>query len=513
MTNNTAPELKWKSVSYGTTFELAIGSSSSFPLPLVQDHVGLSGLSKAIDPITTDGKYYWKVRAANVDGVYGSWSSSRYFTVDTTPPLAPVTGAPANGMAVIGTPTFSWKASSSASRYQFEYNDVDDPETHLYQSGELTTLSHKPPTIDATYPHSLTYWFVRAKDAAGNWGGWSAASTVTIAPSKPAAPALDTPASGFLTNNTAPELKWKSVAYGTTFELAIGSSSSFPLPLVQDYVGLSGLSKVIDPITTDGKYYWKVRVQNVDGVYGSWSSSRYFTVDTTPPLAPVTGVPANGTSVIGTPTFSWKASSLASRYQFEYNNVDDSETYLYQSGELTTLTHKPPAMAAANPSTASYWFVRAKDAAGNWGAWSAASTVTILPPIPAAPVLSAPATGFETDDTFLDLSWLEVPYGYNYEIHISDTSSFTNLYKGYLSDEGELSVKASPLSPGKWYWRVRASNFNHAGGPWSAVRTFTIYPKFNTQFNTNSFEGWQQYPGAQWVVTSGSMIPLAKRIT
>ncbi len=259
LTNNTAPELKWKSVAYGTTFELAISSSSSFPLPLVQDYVGLSGLSKAIDPITTDGKYYWKVRAANVDGVYGSWSSSRYFTVDTTPPLAPVTGAPANGTSVIGTPTFSWKASSSASRYQFEYSNEDDPETHLYQSGELTTLTHKPPTIDATYPHSPTYSFVRAKDAAGNWGAWSAASIVTIAPSKPAAPALDTPASGFLTNNTAPELKWKSVAYGTTFELAIGSSSSFPLPLVQDYVGLSGLSKAIDPLTTDGKYYWKVR--------------------------------------------------------------------------------------------------------------------------------------------------------------------------------------------------------------------------------------------------------------
>ncbi len=222
------------------------------------------------------------------------------------------------------------------------------------------------------------------------------------------------------------------------------------------------------------------------------------------------GAPANGTSVIGTPTFSWKASSSASRYQFEYSNVDDPETHLYQSGELTTLTHKPPAMAATNPSTASYWFVRAKDAAGNWGAWSAASTVTILPPIPAAPVLSAPATGFETDDTFLNLSWLEVPYGYNYEIHISDTSSFTNLYKGYLSDEGELSVKASPLSPGKWYWRMRALNFNHAGGPWSAVRTFTIYPKFNTQFNTNSFEGWRQYPGAQWVVTSGSMSTAGK---
>jgi hypothetical protein len=507
LTNNTAPELKWKVVSYGATFDLAISSSSSFPLPLVQDHVGLSGLSKVIDPITKDGKYYWRVRAANVDGGYGPWSSSRYFTVDTTPPLAPVTGTPANGASVTGTPTFSWKASTSASRYQFEYNNVDDAETNLYQSGELTTLSYKPPTIEATNPHSLTYWFVRAKDAAGNWSAWSAASTVTITPSKPAAPALDTPATGFLTNNSTPEFKWKSVAYGATFELAISSSSSFPSPLIQDYAVLSGLSKVIDPLTKDGKYYWRVRAANVDGVFGSWSSSRYFTLDTTPPLAPVPGAPANGTSQIGTPTFSWKASATASRYQFEYNNVDDAETHLYQSGELTTLTHKPPAMAATNPSTPVYWFVRAKDAAGNWGAWSApAYTVTILPPLPAKPVLSAPATGFETDDTSLNLSWLEVPYGYHYEIEVSDTSSFPNPYHGYHTDEGELSVETGRLNPGKWYWRVQALNFNWASGPWSATNTFIIYPKFNTQFNTdNNFESWRQYPGANWFVTSGSM--------
>jgi hypothetical protein len=166
-------------VDYAATYQLQIDDSSSFNLPLIHDYTVISGLSQIIDSLP-DGKYYWHVRAQNVINVYGPWSSYRYFTIDTVAPPSPVLSGPVDGSSPVGTPTFSWKASATASRYQFEYNSTDDPNTYLYKSGDLTTLSYKPPTIEATNPLSPIYWFVRAKDAAENWSPWSGSFTVTI---------------------------------------------------------------------------------------------------------------------------------------------------------------------------------------------------------------------------------------------------------------------------------------------------------------------------------------------
>jgi hypothetical protein len=330
--------------------------------------------------------------------------------------------------------------------------------------------------MPATKPPTVFYWFVRAEDTAGNWSGWSDPSAVTIQPPTPAAPGLDTPATGLVMNNTAPELKWKSVSYGATFELQIDHNSSFSsLPLTKDYLTISDLNYIIDALP-EGKFYWRVRAQNVNGVSGAWSSSRYFTVDITPPLKPALSAPGNGSSPVGTPTFSWKTAATATRYQFEYNNANNPDAFIYRSGELTATTHKPPTIPATNPPTILYWFVRAEDTAGNWSGWSDPFTVTIQPPVPAAPALSAPASGYQTVAISLDLSWLAVTYGNTYQIQIDDSSGFTSPNYTYTSDVGALSDMVGPLPPGKWYWRVRSFNVNNVSSPWSSSRNFRINP-------------------------------------
>ncbi len=473
--NENVPELTWGSVSNANTYQVQISGLSTFA-STVQDVAGGVGILTYTATPLADGKWYWRVRGLNSANTPGPWSSSRYFTVDTTPPPIPVLSAPANGSSPVGTPTFSWKASSTATYYQFEYNTASNPGAFVYQSGDLSTTSLKPPLMAATNPPTVFYWFVRAEDAAGNWSGWSSPFTVTIQPPTPAAPALDTPATGLMTNIIAPELKWKSVSYGTTFELQIDNNSSFkPLPLTEDYLAISSLSYTTDALP-EGKYYWRVRAQNVNGVAGAWSSSRYFTVDITPPLKPVLSAPSNGSSPVGTPTFSWKASATATRYQFEYNNANNPGAFLFQSGVLTTTSYKPPTIPATNPPTLLYWFVRAEDAAGNLSGWSDPFTVSIKPPTPAAPALSAPASGDQTTATSLALSWLAVTYGNTYQIQIDDSSGFSSPNYTYMSAVGALSDTVGPLPLGKWYWRVRAVNVNSVYGSWSSSRNFKIIP-------------------------------------
>jgi hypothetical protein len=288
------------------------------------------------------------------------------------------------------------------------------------------------------------------------------------------APVLDTPATGLITNNTALELKWKSVPYGATFDLQIDDSSSFsPLPLKQEHLAISGLSHLIDPLA-EGKVYWRVRARNVNGVASSWSSSRYFTVDIVAPLKPVLSAPINGSLPLGTPTFSWKASATASRYQFEYNNASNSDVFIYRSAELTTLTHKPPTMAATNPPTTFYWFVRAKDAAGNWSGWSDPFTVTIRPLIPTAPLLVIPPSAVVTSDTTPAFMWGSVLYGNTYQIQINTVATFLPPGQDSIGSAGVTFYIPTPLSNARYYWRVRAINLNGELGPWSTVRTITI---------------------------------------
>ncbi len=249
-----------------------------------------------------------------------------------------------------------------------------------------------------------------------------------------------------------------------------------------------------------------MRAINANAENGAWSLVRTITIDTTPPLAPVLSLPANNArrqSVPPRPSRGWPAVG-ANAYQFQYDNNSDFSSPFYTSGVLAVTTHKPtPNMTLG----IWYWRVIARDAAGNWGAWSAGRTLEIRPPLPIAPVLVSPATGFGTEDLTPDFAWNTVPNGTTYEIQIDHTAAFTAPVEHTMNGLG-LTYTASTLTPGLKYWRVRALNNSSVPepGPWSLVRSFTVYASFNTQFNTNgNFEGWEQHPGASWSVSGGAL--------
>ncbi len=88
-----------------------------------------------------DGRYYWRVRAKNENGIAGAWSSYRYFYVDTLLPAAPLLRSPADSASVTGSPTFLWYSVTGARYYQFAYGSEDNPETALFTSDWITGTS------------------------------------------------------------------------------------------------------------------------------------------------------------------------------------------------------------------------------------------------------------------------------------------------------------------------------------------------------------------------------------
>ncbi len=104
----TSPTLGWKTVTYGAKYHVQIANDTKFA------HIGID--TEAVypggtftSPDLSEGKYYWRVQAKNSEGTYGKYSTTGTFTIDTTPPLAPVLVSPINNKVVAGTTTFTWK--------------------------------------------------------------------------------------------------------------------------------------------------------------------------------------------------------------------------------------------------------------------------------------------------------------------------------------------------------------------------------------------------------------------
>ena len=456
LTNDNTVDFSWQSSTNAVSYEIQVATSTNFSdSTIVRQQAGISGLTYT-SSVLGDGRYYWRLRARNTYNADGKWSAYRAFTVDTTPPLVPKLYKPLTATTVVGTPTFTWLSSSGAVYYQFEYGTSTDPNSFSYQSSNLlTTLSHKPPIMA---PKATYYWFVKARDKAGNWSNWSAPNAVTIEPTIPLKPMLSTPANAAFINDNTPDLTWKAVDYGANYHVQVSRSSTFSILVAKDVdqEGVTGLILTTSSLS-DGKYYWRVRARNVNGAYGSWCAARYFTVDTVAPPVPLLVAPLTDTTKIGTPAFSWKASVGANQYQFAYNKTGATTSFDYTSPTMTVLSFRPPTMPA---KYGYYWFARAIDKAGNPSAWSTPNLVYIEPTVPVRVTLSSPASGAKSTSTTVTLTWKAVTYGNIYQVQIDDSYSFGSINYTYDSTVGATSMDVGPLPAGRWYWRVRAQNLN-----------------------------------------------------
>lgn len=190
----------------------------------------------------------------------------------------------------------------------------------------------------------------------------------------PKAPTLRSPRAAAIMNNAMPTFWWTNVKGGETYEIEFATNIDFTIGVENHVVNNS--SYIVATPLIDGDYFWRVRAYNFSNQPGVWSSARAFTINTTEPIAPILSSPFDNSTSKHTPTFKWLGTPRAVLYEFQYDK--DSNFSIPISYAVTTrgTFRRPPAMG----SGIYYWHVRAKDAAGNWGAWSAPFTITITGP-------------------------------------------------------------------------------------------------------------------------------------
>ena len=460
------PTLKWNAVSGAAKYEVYRARS------LNGDYIKYStvtGTSYTNTSYIEDGNtYYYKVRALDANGTAGAWSSVVSVTYKQTLPAPTVTG----GNDAQGRPTLKWNAVSGAAKYE------------VYRARSMNGDYIKYSTVTGTsytntsyIENGNTYYYkVRALDANGTAGAWSSIVSVTYKQTLPA-PTL----TGGNDSQGRPTLTWKAVTGAAKYEVYRARSKD------GDYIKYStvtGTSYTNTSYIENGNtYYYKVRALDANGTAGAWSSIVSVTYKQTLPAPTVTG----GNDAQGRPTLTWKAVTGAAKYEVYRARSKDGTYSKYSTTTGTAYTNSSYLTSGATY----YYKVRALDANGNAGPYSAVVSVTCRLKLTAPTV-----TGSTDSQGRPTLKWNAVTGAAKYEVYRARSKDGD--YIKYSTVTGTSYTNTSYLANGNtYYYKVRALGSDGTAGPDSTPVSVTYKAPFGAPLVTGSKDS-QGRPALKW---------------
>ncbi|MHA1622895.1 MAG: hypothetical protein ACTSVO_12240, partial [Candidatus Heimdallarchaeaceae archaeon] len=460
--NDTTLYLEWTASVGGYSYQLHVDTDAGFG-SLDVDYT--SENTNYTTSSLSDGVYYWRVRSIDQAGNIGGWSEVWQFTIDTIAPEQIPLNLPGNGVTINDpTPQLQWYELGDAVEYQILVDTVD-----VFSSPIINELT------SATFLNIVTvladgdyYWKVRAKDASGNWGLWSAIWAFTIDATGPDQPILSSPANDTIISDNTPQMFVGIVATATTYQFQIATTDAFGTLIINVEVASNAYTLI--SALTDGTYYWRVRAADSLDNWSEWSETWVFTIDATAPDQPILSSPANGTlSNDNLPQLVAGIVSTAVTYQFQIATSDSFDTLIL---DIIVPTNYYDVVSALIDGKY-YWRVRAADSLDNWSEWSETWIITIDTTAPDQPILSNPANSTLTSVTEPQLVVEVVLTAVTYHFQIATSDSFDTLILNIEVPENYYDV-VSALIDGKYYWRVRAADNLDNWSEWSETWVLTI---------------------------------------
>ncbi|MBI5960301.1 MAG: hypothetical protein HY866_16290, partial [Chloroflexi bacterium] len=449
------PIFTWSSVAGGDHYQIQIDETSSFSSPVQDVTLGEGILTYTATPLLDGGKYFWRVRAINGTGVAGAWSGSYNFTLAQL--SAPVLTSPLNKSAAQDrTPTFAWNVLVGAASYQIQISSDPNFVTVTHQ-GDTGTNGYTLPDLNAL-PDGVYTWRVRAINGLIIPGKWSSKWALIIDNTGPAAPVLSSPAFNSGTPDTTPTFTWKAPKDGKTYRIQVTGENdpTFAAMVINEPIPVTTFTPGTALDFDD--YLWRVQALDVLSNAGDFSPASRFNLT-------LHKSPADGAaSTVTQPTFIWNALTGATAYDFELATDAEFTDVIYPYNGPNK-SFKPTAVLEQGTY---YWHVKT-DISG----WMPAWTIIITPPLPAKPVLTAPASKVLLNDNTPTLSWNAVTGITKYQIQVDNNTDFSSPAQDVIVSN-LLNYIASELPDGTYTWRVRAINGVDAAGAWSSAFSLTI---------------------------------------
>ena len=349
------------------------------------DDIGVAGFECSLDggafatctaPTTfsglSDGAHTMQVRARDNAGNVDPTAAAYAWTIDTTPPPAPVVLTPANGATVTTTtPTIAGSAEANSSVVVY----IDGSSAGTTSADASGNWNFVPAAL-AAGAHTTR---ARASDIAGNTSVDSNTNsfTILIDTSAPDTVIVSGPASLSNSGNANFDFSGSDDVGVTGFECSLDGGA---FVACSDPASFSGLA--------DGAHTLQVRARDDVGNVDPTPASYAWTVDTTPPPAPVITSPANAATITTTtPTLTGTAEPNSSVAVF-IDGAPAGTTAADASGQWSFIS---AALAVGVHST----HATATDAAGNTGPNSATITFTLAQAQAVVPTMPIPSlSGF-----------------------------------------------------------------------------------------------------------------------
>ena len=464
------PTLKWNAVTGAAKYEVYRARSRSGEYIKYSTVTGTSYTN--ISYIENGNTYYYKVRALDANGTAGAWSSIVSVTYKQTLPAPTVTG----GNDAQGRPTLKWNAVTGAAKYE-----VYRARSRSGEYIKYSTVTGTSYTNTSYIENGNTYYYkVRALKSDGTAGAWSSIVSVTYRAASTGT--LSAPAvTGGNDSQGRPTLKWNAVSGAAKYEVYRARS------LNGDYIKYStvtGTSYTNTSYIENGNtYYYKVRALKSDGTAGAWSSVVSVTYKQTLPAPTVTG----GNDAQGRPTLTWKAVSGAAKYEVYRARSKDGTYTKYSTTTGTAYTNSSYLTSGATY----YYKVRALDANGNAGPYSAVVSVTCRLKLTAPTV-----TGGTDAQGRPTLKWNAVSGAAKYEVYRARSKDGD--YIKYSTVTGTSYTNTSYLANGTtYYYKVRALGSDGTAGPDSTPVSVTYKAPFGAPLVTGSKDS-QGRPALKW---------------
>ena len=399
-------------------------------------------------------------------------SAADYKASSTQLPAPAVTG----GNDAQGRPTLTWKAVTGAAKYEVYRARSKDGDYIKYSTVTGTSYTNTSYIEDGnTY-----YYKVRALDANGTAGAWSSIVSVTYRAASTGT--LSAPSvTGGKDSQGRPTLTWKAVSGAAKYEVYRARSKD------GDYIKYSTVTGTsytnTSYIESGNTYYYKVRALKSDGTAGAWSSVVSVTYKQTLSAPTVTG----GNDAQGRPTLTWNAVSGAAKYEVYRARSKDGTYSKYSTTTGTAYTNSSYLTSGATY----YYKVRALDANGNAGPYSAVVSVTCRLK------LTAPAvTGGNDSQGRPTLTWKAVTGAAKYEVYRARSKDGD--YIKYSTVTGTSYTNTSYLANGTtYYYKVRALGSDGTAGPDSTPVSVTYKAPFGAPLVTGSKDS-QGRPALKW---------------
>ena len=426
------PQLTWAAVDGAAKYEIYRSTQQSTGFTLL----GTTTSTSYVNTGAAVGKtYYYKVRALNVDGAAGAYSSTVSGAAKAVAPAAPTVTMTYSDS---GKPKLTWSAVSGAASYRVYRSESRGTGYSLLGTTTSTSYVNTGAAAGKTY-----YYRVKAVNSAGA----SAYSNIVSGRAKAAVPAAPRVTIGTSSASGKPQLTWAAVDGAAKYEIYRSTQQSTGFTLL----GTTTSTSYVNTGAAVGKtYYYKVRALNVDGAAGAYSSTVSGAAKAVAPAAPTVTMTYSDS---GKPKLTWSAVSGAASYRV-YRS--ESRGTGYSLLGTTTSTSYVNTGAAAGKTY--YYRVKAVNSAGT-SAYSNIVSGTARTPAPAAPVLKG---GTSSASGKPQLTWAAVDGAAKYDVYRSNSADGTFSKVG--STDKTTYVNTGAVKGVTYFYKIRAVGASGASG-------------------------------------------------